>query len=824
MKPNNTDDQIKKSLEKSIVKDVSISTELENSFMEYAMSVIVARALPDVRDGLKPVHRRILYGAHTGGMHHDKPFKKSARIVGEIMGKYHPHGDSAIYETMVRMAQDFSLRYMLIDGHGNFGSLDGDSPAAMRYTEARLSKIATEMLRYIDKNTVDFVDNYDATETEPKVLPSLFPNLLANGASGIAVGMATNIPPHNLSELIDGIKLYISNPNVSVSELMTVIKGPDFPTKGEILGESGIIEYFNTGRGSVTIRSKTQIEELNNGKFAIIVTEIPYMVNKASLIEKIANLVKLEQVEGISDLRDESSREGIRIVIETKKNIVPEVLLNQLYKTTQLQTNFSVNMLSLVNGEPKLINLPTAIKLYLDHQIEVLTRKTEFDLKKAKERAHILEGLVIATKNIDAIINIIKKANDNDEAMNILMKTYSLSEIQAKAILEMRLRSLSGLERQKLENELSELKVQIKEYENILKNNDLKLQIISNQLEDIKKRFGDERRTEIVYGAISSIDDEDLIPIENIVITMSNKGYLKRISIDTYKSQHRGGVGIKGMNTHEDDDVSKLIVCSTHSDLLFFTNKGKVYRIRAHQIPPGSRQSKGIPAINVIDLDKDEKICSMLSVSNYDKGYFFYCTLNGLVKKTTTEIFKKINRNGKIAISLKDNDTLFDVIVVNENEEIYIGVSNGHLVRFNESTVRPMGRTAAGVIGVRLKNNNDSVIGLSSSKDGMFVLSVGQNGIGKLTDRNLYRLTNRGSKGVIMLKITEKTGKAVVSKLVNGDEDILMISSTGNIVRTSLTEVGEKGRATSGVKLINLSEKEKLQSLAIFKPEVLIEQ
>ncbi|WP_027123736.1 DNA topoisomerase (ATP-hydrolyzing) subunit A [Mycoplasmoides pirum] len=818
MKPNNLDDQIKESLEKTVVKDVSISTELENSFMEYAMSVIVARALPDARDGLKPVHRRILYGAHAGGMHHDKPFKKSARIVGEIMGKYHPHGDSAIYETMVRMAQDFSLRYMLIDGHGNFGSLDGDSPAAMRYTEARLSKIAAEMLRYIDKNTVDFVDNYDATETEPMVLPALFPNLLANGASGIAVGMATNIPPHNLSELIDGIKLFIKNPNANANDLRTVIKGPDFPTYGEILGESGIIDYFSTGRGSVTIRSKAIIEELPHGKSAIVITEIPYMVNKANLIEKIANLVKMSQIEGISDLRDESSHEGVRIVIEVKKNVVPEVLLNQLYKTTQLQSNFSVNMLSLVNGEPKLINLPTAIKLYLDHQVDVLTRKTEFDLKKAKEREHILEGLVIATKNIDAIIEIIKKAKDNEDAAKTLISKYNLSDLQAKAILDMRLRNLSGLERQKLEDELIQLKNQIKEYEDILKNNDLKLEIISNQLDDIKKRFGDERRTEIIYGAASSIEDEDLIPVENIVITMSDKGYLKRIPVETYKSQHRGGVGIKGMNTHEDDDVSKLLICSTHSDLLFFTDKGKVYRIRAHQIPSGSRQSKGIPAINIIDLEKDEKICSLLSITNYESGYFFYCTKKGTVKKTEIQHFERINRTGKIAISLNENDTLFDVIVTSGKDEIYIGISNGHLVRFNEDTIRSMGRTAAGVRGVRM-SENDEVIGLSCSENGNFVLSVGENGIGKLTDRNLYRLTNRGSKGVITLKITEKTGKAVVSKLVNGDEDILMISSTGNIVRTTLTEVGEKGRATSGVKLINLDGKEKLQSLAIFKKE-----
>ena len=818
MKPSDLDEKVRSSLEKTVVKDVSISSELEKSFMEYAMSVIVARALPDVRDGMKPVHRRVLYGAYVGGMHHDKPYKKSARIVGEIMGKYHPHGDAAIYDTMVRMAQDFSLRYMLIDGHGNFGSIDGDAPAAMRYTEARLSKIAAEMLRNIDKDTVDFIDNYDATELEPTVLPALFPNLLANGSSGIAVGMATNIPPHNLSELIEGIKLIIKNPDATVDELRTVVKGPDFPTYGEILGERGIVDYFTTGRGSVTVRSKATIEALSNNKSAIIITEIPYMVNKANLIEKIATLVKLGQIEGIADLRDESSHEGIRIYIETKKDIVPEVLLNQLYKTTQLQTNFSVNMLSLVKGEPRLVNLPQALKYYLEHQIEVLTRKTEYDLKKANERAHILEGLVVATKNIDPIIKIIKEAKNNEEAIGTLRSSYDLSEIQAKAILEMRLRNLSGLERQKLQDELSELKAEIKKFEDILNNHDLKLQIISDQLDEIKKRFGDDRRTEIIYGAVSSIEDEDLIPVEDVVITMSDKGYLKRIQIDTYRSQHRGGVGIKGMNTHEDDDISRMLVCSTHSDLLFFTDKGKVYRIRAHQVPPGSRQAKGIPALNIIDIEKNEKICSILSVSDYSSGYFFYCTTKGKVKKTSADIFERINRNGKIAISLNEGDSLFDVIQTKGEDEIYIGVASGYMVRFNETDVRPMGRTAAGVIGVKLASEkSDSVIGLSSSGDGLLVLSIGQNGVGKLTDRNLYRLTRRGSRGVLTLKVNDKTGKAVSTKLVNGDEDLLLLSSTGNIVRTSLKEVSQQGRATSGVKLMNLSEKEKLQSVAIFK-------
>lgn len=819
MKPNDINEKIKEALEKTVVKDTSISSELEGSFMEYAMSVIVARALPDARDGLKPVHRRVLYGAYAGGMQHDKPYRKSARIVGEIMGKYHPHGDSAIYDTMVRMAQDFSLRYLLIDGHGNFGSVDGDAPAAMRYTEARLSKLASEMLRSIDKNTVDFADNYDATEKEPVVLPSLFPNLLANGSTGIAVGMATNIPPHNLSELIAGIKLLIQNKDVSIEELKTVIKGPDFPTSGIILGDSGISEYFATGRGSVTIRSRAEIEEIASNKSAIIITEIPYMVNKANLIEKIAELVKNDQIQGIADLRDESSREGIRIVIETKRDVVPEVLLNQLYKATQLQTNFGVNLLSLVNGEPKLINLKQALEIYLKHQIEVLTRKTEFDLKKAKERSHILEGLVIATKNIDPIIKIIKEAADNETAIKQLSSKYSLSEIQAKAILEMRLRNLSGLERQRLETELKELLEQIKEYENILNNHDHKLEIIVQQLEDIDKRFGDKRKSEIIQGVSSSIQDEDLIPVEDVVITMSEMGYLKRIPIDTYKSQRRGGVGVKGMNTHSDDDVSKLIICSTHSDLLFFTDKGKVYRIRTHQVPIGSRQSKGIPAVNIIDIDKNEKIKSILSISNYSNGYFFYCTLKGIVKRTSLSEFERINRNGKIAINLSENDSLFDVIKTNGDEEVYIGVSSGIMVRFNENQVRSMGRTATGVRGVKIVNNDDHVVGLSCSSNGDLVLSVGENGLGKITDRDLYRLTNRGSKGVITLKVNEKTGKAVSTKIVKGDEDLLIISSSGKIIRIQLDSIRQTGRSASGVKLINLHNNEKIQSVAIFRNE-----
>ncbi|QZX49145.1 DNA topoisomerase (ATP-hydrolyzing) subunit A [Mycoplasma sp. E35C] len=815
MNPNDKNN-IKELLDKTVVKEASITKELETSFMEYAMSVIVARALPDSRDGLKPVHRRVLYGAYTSGLTHDKPYRKSAQIVGHVMGKYHPHGDSAIYETMVRMAQPFSLRYMLIDGHGNFGSIDGDSAAAMRYTEARLSKISAEMLRNIDKDTVDFVDNYDASEKEPVVLPSLFPNLLANGSSGIAVGMATNIPPHNLSELIGGIKCLLTNEEATIEDLKQFVKGPDFPTAAEILGESGINEYFTTGRGSVSVRAKSEIEELSNNKHNIIITEIPYMVNKANLINKIAELVKTEQIQGIADLRDESNRDGIRIVIETKRDIIPEVLLNQLYKSTQLQTNFSVAMLALVNNEPKVLNLKEALQIYIDHQFEILLRKTNFELKKAKASAHIVEGLVIATQNIDDVINIIKNAKDNTDAMNTLMAKYQLSELQAKAILDMRLRSLSGLERDNLQKELDKLRELIKDLEEILVSKERRIKIITEQLDEIDRKFGDERRTKICYGLNSTIDNEQLIPVETVVITRSSKGYLKRIPINTYKLQHRGGVGVRGMNTYEDDDVESLIVCSTHSDLLFFTNYGKVYRIRAHQVPVGSRTSKGIPAINLISIEKDEKLMSLLSTNDYDSGYFFFSTKKGTVKRTQASEFSRIQSNGKIAIQLNEGDALFKVIKTTGDEEIYLGVSSGLLVRFKEDTVRSMGRTARGVIGVKFKNPKDEVVGLSSSNEGNLLLAVSAKGLGKMTDRQEYRMTNRGSKGVLTIKVTPKTGDLITSQLVNGHEDLLMISSTGNIVRVPLSEVSELGRNTSGVKLISLQEKESLQSVAIF--------
>ncbi|EGZ31489.1 DNA topoisomerase (ATP-hydrolyzing) subunit A [Malacoplasma iowae] len=829
MSTNNID-KIKENLSKTKVYEQPISKEIETSFMDYAMSVIVSRALPDVRDGFKPVHRRVLYAAYNLGMTHDKPHKKSARLVGEVIGKFHPHGDSAVYETMVRMAQDFSMRYLLVDGHGNFGSIDGDSAAAMRYTEARLSKISNEMLKNIEKDTIDFIDNYDGSEQEPSVLPALFPNLLANGTSGIAVGMATNIPPHNLSEIIDAVLLLAKNKDVSVSEIRQVLKGPDFPTKAEIVGEQGIISYFETGRGSVTIRSKVDIVRKDTGKSTIIVKEIPYMVNKSNLIEKIVELVRSEAIDGIADLRDESSREGIRIIIETKKDVVPEVLLNKLFKMTPLQTNFSVNMLAIVDGEPKLLNIKEVLQQYLRHQVNVLVRKTKFELKKAKEREHILEGLSIAVNNIDAVIKIIRNAKDNEDAEKQLITKYKLSKIQSKAILDMRLRSLSSLERHKIEDELKEIKKTIIELEGILKSSDKQISIISNELTELKKSFGDERKTEILYGASASIDDEDLIPQEDVVISMSANNYLKRIPIDTYRLQRRGGVGVKGVNTYNDDTVDDIITTTTHTDLLFFTDTGKVYRIRAHEVPVGTRQAKGVPAVNLINIEKNEKILVMLPIDDYSKGFLFLATVNGIVKRTSLSEYNSIRSNGKIAITLREGDKLLSAFVTRGKDEIYLGASNGLLARFNEQDVRIMGRTASGVKGINIqvkavgrgKNKVDTsivVVGASCSQKGDLILSIGEKGLGKISEAENYRLTRRGSKGVVTLKQNDRTGKMVFSSAVKGDEDILIVTSSGKIIRTSLSKLRIIGRSTSGVTLVKLQPNEKIVSAALFRPE-----
>ena len=815
---NNNIEKIKEELSKTIVKNRPIVTELETSFLDYAMSVIVARAIPDARDGLKPVHRRVLYAAYALGMTPDKPYKKSARLVGEVIGKFHPHGDTAAYDTMVRLAQDFSMRYPLIDGHGNFGSVDGDAAAAMRYTEARLSKLAETTMADIEKNTVDFADNYDGSEKEPVVLPSLLPNLLANGSSGIAVGIATNIPPHNLSELVEAINLVAKNPDASINEIQTVLKGPDFPTSAEIINSAGINDYFNTGRGSITIRSKGTYETHDNGKSTIIFTEIPYMVNKTTLIEKIIELVRNEQIQGIADLRDESSREGIRIVIETKRDVVPEVLMNQLYKSTPLQVNFSVNMIALVKGEPKLLNIKEVLQIYIDHQVEVLTRKTQYELKKSKEREHILEGLHIATGSIDEVIKIIRESSDNNEAMQHLMSRFNLSEIQSKAILDMRLRSLSSMESKKIEEELAAIKKTIIELQSILDSYNKKIEKILEELNKLSKKFSDKRKTVIRYDINSDISDEDLIPEEDIVVTMSSRGYFKRLPVDTYHVQKRGGVGVIGLNTHEDDDVHKIVVTSTHTDILFFTNLGKIYRTRGHQIPIGSRQSKGIPAINIIGVEKNEKVLTILPINDYKEGYLFFVTKKGISKKTSLSEFERIQSNGKICISLKEGDELYDVIFVKDNDEIYIGGSNGNMIRFNENNVRPMGRTAAGVKAMKLESS-EKVVGLSSSITGNKILSIGSKGVGKVTDVNEYRLTSRNAKGVRTLKVNDKTGKLVYVNSIFGNEDILMITNKGKIIRFNISTVREISRSTSGVKLMNVDEGDKIISVTVFRHE-----
>lgn len=813
-----TTEEIKQQLEGSTIKEQSITKEVETSFLDYSMSVIVARALPDVRDGFKPVHRRALFAAFENGMTHDKPYKKSARWVGDVIGKYHPHGDQAVYQTIVRMAQDFSMRYLLVDGHGNFGSIDGDSAAAMRYTEARLSKISYELLKYIDKETVDFVPNYDASEQEPSVLPSGFPNLLTNGTTGIAVGMATNIPPHNLTEVCQAIKAYAKNHNVTISEIMEYLKGPDFPTGAEIYGDSGIIKYFNTGRGSVTIRSKYEIEDIGQGRVAIVVTEIPYMVNKANLIEKIVELVTNKQIEGISDLRDESSRDGIRIVIEVKRDVIPEVLLNKLFKTTPLQTNFSFNNLALVNGVPMVLNIKEMIKYYFEHQIEILVRRTNFDLKKAKERIHIVEGLVIAVNNIDEVIKIIKASGDDDIASKSLIQRFDLTELQTKAILEMRLRALTGLNIDKLKKEYEDLILVIKDLEDVLNNYNRQVNIICENLDYLIEKFGDERRTEIMYGVSSHIDDEDLIPVEDIVVTMSKRGYFKRLPIDTYKNQRRGGVGVQGLKTYEDDDVEKILVANTHTDLLFFSDLGRVYRLRGHEVPLGSRQSKGIPAINFLPIEKSESILTILPIDNYDQGSLFFTTSKGIIKRANLSDFESIRANGKIAITLKDGDKLFSVMQTLGNDEVFIGASNGNVIRFNENDAREMGRIATGVKGINLEND-EYVVGTGLSSHGEYVLAVGSKGLGKLTDINDYRLTKRGAKGVNTLKVNDKTGNLVSIKVVNREEEALIITTSGKVIRLSIKDISVIGRNTSGVKLISLENKEEVKSIAIFKKE-----
>ena len=818
-----TVDEIKEQLSQSKINDLEITNELETSFMSYAMSVIVSRALPNIYDGFKPVHRRVLYAAYGLGMHADKPYKKSARLVGEVIGKYHPHGDAAVYQTMVRMAQDFSLRYMLMDGHGNFGSIDGDSAAAMRYTEIRLSKVSDEILENIDKDTVEFVENYDGNEKEPTVLPGSFPNLLANGSNGIAVGMSTNMPPHNLNEICDAIKFQVNNPDCSIDELMQYIKGPDFPTYGEILGDEGIKNYFKTGKGSVIIRSKHTIEENANGKSSIIITEIPYAVNKTSLIEKIVELVKKEELKDITDLRDESNRDGIRIVIELKREAIPNIILNKLYKSSQLQVNFSVNNLALVNGVPKILNLKQMIFHYLEHQHNIIINKAKFELKKAEERVHILEGLLKVITNIDDAIQIIKESQSTEIASEKLIQRFELTSIQAKAVLEMRLKSLTGLEHQRLSDELNELRNLINDLLDIINSEARRNNIIIDKLDYFKNKYGDDRRTQILYGVSGNVDDESLIEKSDILITQSAKGWFKRVPVDTYRTQNRGGVGIVGAKTHSDDSIEKIVVSNTHADLLFFTNLGKVYRIRGHQVPVGSRISKGVPAQNFLNIEKNERVQSIITLNDNEyeeEKYLFFITKNGVVKRTSIKEFEYIRNNGKIAITLRDNDELFNVHITNGQTEVFIGSSSGRAVRFNENKVRPMGRTAAGVNGIDLEDKY-IVVGSGTTLEGNLVLSIGENGIGKLSDYELYRLSNRGAKGVITLKVNERTGNLVGMLLLNEDDEVLLIANSGNIIRLKVSKISVNSRNASGVKIMNLDKNEHIKSTAAFKANLL---
>lgn len=802
------------------IRQVNISSEMKTSFLDYAMSVIVARALPDVRDGLKPVHRRILYAMNDLGITADQPHKKSARIAGEVIGKYHPHGEGSVYDAMVRMAQDFSYRYMLVDGHGNFGNIDGDSAAAMRYTEARMSKIAMEMVRDIKKDTIEWVDNYDGEEKEPVVMPARFPNLLVNGSTGIAVGMATNIPPHNLGEVIDATIAVMENPDITTLELMeNHITGPDFPTGALILGRSGIKQAFETGRGSIIVRSRVTIEDLPNGKHQIIVTEIPYQVNKSELIKKIAVLANDKEVEGITDLRDESSdRDGIRVIIELRKDVQSEVVLNQLYRMTALQTSFGINMLALVKNNPKQLSLKEILQHYIAHQIEVIRRRTQFDLTKARERAHILEGLRIALDNIDRIIALIRSSANDEEATNGLMSEFSLTEIQAKAILEMRLRRLVGLERTKIEEEYQALVLAIADYLDILANESRVLAIIKTELSEIRDRFSDDRRTEIVEAELD-IEDEDLIPREDIIMTMTVNGYIKRTPIDTYRTQNRGGKGVKGMTVNEEDVVDQVLTMNTHDQLLLFTNFGKVYRIKGYRVPAASRIAKGLPVQNLLDLDKDEKVRALVSLADdHDGKYLFFVTKNGVVKRVPADQFDLIRQSGKIAISLNDSDELIAVKATGGDDEIIIAGSNGKAVRFNEADVRPMGRNAAGVKG--FNTDGCDVVGMATDKEGQYILSVTQYGYGKKTLLTDYRLTSRGAKGVKTINITEKNGPLVVLKAVNGDEDLLMVTDTGTTIRISLDNVGVYGRDTQGVRMISVTEGGSLSMAAVIEKEV----
>lgn len=803
------------------ITDVNLTSQMKNSFLDYAMSVIVSRALPDVRDGLKPVQRRILYGMNELGVTPDKPYKKSARIVGDVMGKFHPHGDSSIYEGLVRMAQDFSYRYMLVDGHGNFGSIDGDSAAAMRYTEAKMSKIAVEMLRDINKNTVDFQDNYDGTEKEPTVLPARFPNLLVNGASGIAVGMATNIPTHNLGEVISAIHVLMDNPDATTEDLMKVLPGPDFPTGGVVLGKSGIRKAYETGRGTIVVRAKVDIEERKNGRQQIVVHEIPYMVNKAKLVERIADLARNKEIEGITDVNDETDREGMRIVIDVRRDASAEVILNNLYKMTLMQTTFNFNMLAIVNGAPKILSLKEILKYYLEHQENVVRRRTEFDLKKAENRAHIVAGLRIALDHIDEIINIIRNSQTSEIAKNQLMENYGLSDRQAQAILDMRLVRLTGLEREKIEAEYKKLMAAIADYKDILAHQERINQIIYDELLEIQKKFGDKRRTELQVGDITNIEDEDLIEEESIIVTLTHNGYIKRLPVDEFKSQHRGGRGVKGMGVHKDDFIEQLISSDTHDLLLFFTNSGKVYSMKGYEIPEYGRSAQGIPIINLLGIDNKEKISAVINVShetNDDDKFLFFTTKQGTVKRTPVTEFKNIRSNGLKAINLHDNDELIHVDIVKDQQNMIIGTHHGYALSFNSSVVRSMGRSAAGVRGIRLRDD-DYVIGTAPLDDDSNVLVISELGYGKQTPASEYPIKGRGGLGVKTVNVTKKNGPLVGLTTVKGDEDIMLVTDHGVIIRFGVETVSQTGRSALGVHLIKMDDGTHVATIAKVEKE-----
>ena len=801
--------------------DVNLTSEMKTSFIDYAMSVIVSRALPDVRDGLKPVQRRILYGMNELGVTPDKPHKKSARITGDVMGKYHPHGDSSIYEAMVRMAQWWSYRYMLVDGHGNFGSMDGDGAAAQRYTEARMSKIALEMLRDLNKNTVDFQDNYDGSEREPIVLPSRIPNLLVNGATGIAVGMATNIPPHNLAETIDAVKLMMDNPEVTTRELMEVLPGPDFPTGGLVMGKSGIHRAYETGKGSIVLRSRTEIETTKSGRERIVVTEFPYMVNKTKVHEHIVRLAQEKRIEGITAVRDESSREGVRFVIEVRRDASANVILNNLFKLTQLQTNFSFNMLAIEKGVPKILSLRQILADYIAHQQEVVVRRTQFDKDKAEARAHILEGLLIALDHLDEVITIIRNSQTDAEAQAELMARFELTERQSQAILDMRLRRLTGLERDKIQNEYNDLLALIADLADILAKPERVIAIIKEELDESKRKFADARRTELMVGEVISLEDEDLIEEEDVVITLSNKGYIKRLAQDEFRSQKRGGRGVQGTGVNDDDFVRDIVSTSTHDHLYFMTNKGRVYRLKGYEIPEYGRTAKGLPIVNLLKLDDGETIQTVINAKSdeaSENNHLVFVTRQGLVKRTKEAEFKNIRQNGLIALKLREGDELINVFLTTGNEEIVIGTKFGYSVRFKEDTIRSMSRMASGVKGVTLRDG-DQVVGAAAITEDQEVLIITEKGYGKRTSATEYPTKGRGGKGIKTANITEKNGNLAGIVTVSGDEDIMVITDTGVIIRTAVANISQTGRATQGVKVMRLDDSARIVTFALVEPE-----